>query len=244
MKKLASFLFAFLMSSILVNAQFSIDQITPGTLSGLLTTNEMSNLTSLKITGNIDARDFKTIRDSMPMIETLDLSQVTIVSYTGTQATLGTANTFYPENTIPRNAFYLAMEKSKLSTVIQPSNLMAIGRSAYNQCSGLSNINWPSGLTSIGYSAFYNCRSLKTAVIPPGVTAIDTSTFRNCISLTSVTVPATVKEIRYGAFLQCSELTTLNFMPGSQLSHIGIYAFGVCPNLTSFTLQPTVRFSA
>lgn len=215
--------------------------VTAGNLSGILNSYEKSILTTLKLSGSIDARDFKTMRDSMPMIETIDLSQVTIVSYTGTEGTRNTAVNFYPENAIPRNAFYLATEKSKLTTIIQPSNLLEIGRSAYFSCSGLKNINWPSGLTSIGNAAFYNCRSLQDIVLPSGVTVIDTNAFRACIKLTSVMIPSTINDIRYCAFYQCNELATLNFQAGSQLTYIGNYAFSECIKLTSVTIPSSVK---
>lgn len=225
-----------------VGAVSQVDEysVTPGNLTNVLSTNEKNTLTTLKLSGSIDARDFKTMRD-MPMLTTLDLSLVNIVAYSGVDGPRA-VDTYYPENTIPRNAFFLSTEKSKLTTVIHPASLKAIGRSAYNLCSGLININFPPSINSIGYAAFLNCRSLKSVEIPFGVTVIDTMTFYNCTSLTSVTVPSSVKEIRYGAFMYCSALSSINLMPGTQMTHIGVYAFGLCSKLTSFTLDPTVSF--
>ena len=44
-------------------------EITAGGLKSALTKDELNSLTKLTITGTMDARDFKTIRDSMPLIE-------------------------------------------------------------------------------------------------------------------------------------------------------------------------------
>ncbi|HET9571297.1 MAG TPA: leucine-rich repeat protein [Bacteroidales bacterium] len=227
-------------SRIFSDTKEKVYSVSPGNLANILTAGEKSTLTMLKLSGSIDARDFKTMRD-MPLLDTLDLSQVNIVAYSGTEGPR-TVDTYYPENTIPRNAFYLATEKNKLTTVIQPVNLTGIGRSAYNLCSGLTNINWPSGLKTIGIAAFSNCRNLKTVNIPSGVTTIDSSTFRSCIKLTSINIPSSVTEIRSGAFYQCGELTSVNLAPGSQLRHIGVYAFGLCSKLSSFNLPPSVDF--
>lgn len=213
--------------------------VTAGNLANVLNDTEKATLTTLALSGTIDARDFKTMRD-MPMLETLDLSNVTILSYEGTEGPR-TVYDFYPANTIPRNAFYLSTEKSKLTTVIHPSNLKAIGRSAYNLCSGLQNVNLPSGLNNIGILAFYNCRSLASVVIPEGVEVVDTNTFRNCVKLTSVSIPASVRKINATAFMQCSELSQVTFPLNSNLEEIGFYAFGLCPKLVNFTMPSTVR---
>ncbi len=218
-----------------------IYSVTPGGLSSLLSSYEKSNVTTLKLSGNIDARDFKTMRDSMPLLENLDMSQVNIVEYFGTDGPRYGVIEHYPANTIPRNAFVLQNGKTSLLSVVQPENLIGIGRSAYNRCYNLTNINWPSGIRNMGYAAFNDCQKLKEAVIYNGIAVIDTFVFRNCIQLTSIIIPSSVKEIRYGAFLQCTELSTPIFEPNSQLTHIGYFAFGFCPKITAFLLPPKVN---
>jgi len=69
MKKLI-FLFSLLYLALDTYAQLSktIDLANAGTLSTALTPTELQNVTNLTITGTIDARDFKTMRDSMPLL--------------------------------------------------------------------------------------------------------------------------------------------------------------------------------
>jgi len=78
------------------------------------------------LTGNIDARDFKFIRDSTSMT-TLDLGSATIIAYTGTGGTnncdygLSSHSTLvsavFAANTIPQFAFSYANTLSTVSTV-------------------------------------------------------------------------------------------------------------------------------
>ena len=63
--------------SYMVNAQISKSvEVTPGSLFTLSTTEKLSNVTNLTLTGTMDERDFITMRLGMPLLETLDLSGV------------------------------------------------------------------------------------------------------------------------------------------------------------------------
>ena len=62
----------------------TISVATAGTLKNLLTNTEKNTITNLTITGNLDARDFKLMRDSIPLLEVLDVSAVNIQAYSGT----------------------------------------------------------------------------------------------------------------------------------------------------------------
>ena len=68
-----------------VNAQVvkMVHISTPGTLSTLLTQLEKASVTHLTLTGTIDARDLKTTRDSLPLLEEVDMKGVSIVAYLG-----------------------------------------------------------------------------------------------------------------------------------------------------------------
>ena len=77
-----------------------------GTLSASMTTTELNTVTNLTLTGNINACDFKTMRDKMDQLAVVDLSKATIWDYTGKEGTGGISNTYYPANSIPLKAFY------------------------------------------------------------------------------------------------------------------------------------------
>jgi len=176
-----------------------------GTLSTLLTSSEKSSITSLTISGSIDARDFKTIRDNLPLLRLLDISSVTIPSYTGTQGTEKSSSTFYASNSIPQYAFY--------------NSSTSIGKTS------LTKINLPTSITTIGYGAFVKCSGLMgNFVIPTSVQSISDWAFNSCSGLTGVlSIPLSVAYIGSQAFSSCSNITKI-IIPAST-SSIGDYAF-------------------
>ena len=64
-----------------------------GSLSSSLSVDEKSKITKLTITGKTDARDFKCMRDELGLLNDIDLSNVEIVAYSGTEGTLGSSKT-------------------------------------------------------------------------------------------------------------------------------------------------------
>jgi uncharacterized protein (TIGR02145 family) len=212
------------------NTSKTIQVNTAGTLSSLLTAGELNYVTSLTVTGTIDARDFKTMRDNMPNLGVVDLSGTNIAEYTGTEGTYSTDITDYPVNTTPRLGFY---NKKSLISAILPYTLTALGRSSFNSCSSLISINIPSLVTSIGYAEFNGCSSLSSVNIPSGVKLIDTYTFGSCTSLKSITIPSSVTLIGDFSFNN-SGLTTITLPTG--LNSIGQYAFQGCSALNYVTL--------
>ncbi|MDD4990946.1 MAG: leucine-rich repeat protein [Paludibacter sp.] len=211
--------------------------ISAGGLATAFSPTDMSSIAYLTLTGTIDARDFKTMRDNMPMLTNIDLSGVTILAYSGTEGTYNTTLTDYPANTIPRSAFNTSTGKSTLQSIILPGTLTAIGRAAFNKCSGLKSINIPSSVTSIGYGAFNLCSGLSSVNIPSSVTYIDTWTFGSCKSLKSISIPSSVTSIGYAAFTY-SGLENITLPAGLQT--IGQYAFQNCSSLSSVSIPSTV----
>ena len=82
-------LFCLLFLTLSLQAQVSKTvSISAGGLSSALTKAEKSSITNLTITGTIDARDFKIMRDSMAVLSVLNISNASVASYTGTQEQL------------------------------------------------------------------------------------------------------------------------------------------------------------
>ncbi|MBP8850959.1 MAG: leucine-rich repeat protein [Breznakibacter sp.] len=136
----------------------------PGKLATTYTSAELASMTTLTLEGNIDARDFKIMRDDMPKLTSIDLSNATIVEYTGILGTLSKDITTYSANQIPADAFFnaeLNMGKSELSSVILPTTITSIDSSAFNGCSGLTTVSIPTSVTSLGTKAFANCLGLQ-----------------------------------------------------------------------------------
>lgn len=232
-------LFVGLCLTIMLHAEVPINAtITAGNLKAVLTSTEHSTVTNLTVTGNMDARDFKTIRDDMPMLAVLDLTGVSLVAYTGTEGT--SWRTGYPANEIPEYAFCNEITgcKTSLLSILIPSSATSIGESAFSGCSGLTSISIHSLVTTIKQSAFSGCSSLTTVTIPSSVTTIGGGAFAYCGSLTSIVLPSSVRSIEDGTFWDCSGLISIDIP--SSVTSIGGSAFLRCISLVSVTIPPTV----
>jgi hypothetical protein len=129
--------------------------VTAGGLSTALTSTELATVTNLTITGTIDARDFVTMRDSMPLLAAVDMSAVTIAAYHGGGGTYG--GTSYPANTIPdcsfsnyANAGNINNIELTLTTILLPSSVTSIGKYAFIGCSSLTSVAIVNSVNSIG----------------------------------------------------------------------------------------------
>jgi len=133
----------------------------PGSLSTNLTATEKSTITDLTITGNIDARDFKTMRYNMPLLANLDLSNVTIASYTGSGGTVS-LNTIYPVNELPAGAFNF---NYTLVSIKLPKSIISIGEKAFYACYSLAGeLIIPDNITSVGNYAYSGCFKISGAL--------------------------------------------------------------------------------
>ena len=112
---------------------------------------------------------------------------------------------------------------SKLQS-IDLSNIMALGRSAFQDCSLLASVGDCSGVTSIGGSAFYGCTSLLFIIINNSNTpAIGSQVFDN--SFPFIYVPSDVRTL----YIQAVNWSSIKYLIGS----INDYANINEPTLTS-----------
>jgi uncharacterized protein (TIGR02145 family) len=147
------------------NAFINTFEVTAGQLSTILTAEQLAGLTNLTLTGTIDARDFKTMRDDMPLLAEIDLSGANILAYSGTEGTEGAPND------------YLAFELPKYSFLNPAGGIPKIT---------LTKITLPENLTSISYGAFYGCTGLIKFNIPTKVNTIRNAAFEDCSNLTEI----------------------------------------------------------
>jgi len=156
----------------------------PGTLGSCIKEKQKRKITHLTVTGTIDARDFRMMKDSLPLLSVLNISNVTI-----TQFGTGIVDL---DNAIPEFAFCNKKNnKGKVS---------------------LTSIILPTSITKISESAFEGCEGLTSIVIPASVTFIDDFAFAHCSNLESITIQSYVPfEIRFSSFLlttkQCPKRT-------------------------------------
>ena len=171
MKKSLLILTSFLCFGAFLQAQITKTMsVVPGGLFKALTYDERSNTTHLILTGSMDARDFKTIRDNMPKLEVLDISKVNIAAYEGTEGSEQTdkgrpVKAKYAEKTIPQYAFFKngnGSGKRTIKNVIYPKNLIGVGERAFYACYNLSEVTIPASVVSLESEAYYNCKALAS----------------------------------------------------------------------------------
>ena len=107
-----------------------------------------------------------------------------------TSITVAASNSFYDSrkncNAIIQTSTNTLIAGCK-NTII-PSDIVSIGNSAFDRCSGLTSINIPESVTSIGDYAFSACSGLTSITIPSSVSSIGYSAFSWCSNLTSVNI--------------------------------------------------------
>lgn len=229
--------------------QYAIVKVTAGNLKTILGS-KLSTIRSLNLTGTIDARDFKTMRDQMPALTQLNLRDAVIASYDGPEGTRGTNDYNYPANTIPDYAFYnpnTGWGKSIPHTIILPSTVTSIGENAFYECTGLSTIIPPS-VATIGRYAFHHCIGLNTIDIPSSVISIG----ENAFGYTKGWINVDENNLYYSSIdgvlfnkdqtqlIQCPVSKTGSYSIPSTVKTLNNYAFFFCQDLTKITIPSTV----
>lgn len=211
----------------------------PGSLSTLLTDDEKTTVTNLTVTGMIDVRDIKCMRDQMSVLSDIDLSESNIVAYDGGVVTYPSA-TSYPANELPAYSFrnyYTSLAKTTLKSIILPKSLISIGKSAFSTCPNLESIFIGNSITTIGMDAFIGCYGLTTVKMGSSVTTIGASAFKYCYALSDLTLGDHVASISNSAFEGCSSL--INLVIPNSLTTIGPSAFA-STGITELILPSTV----
>jgi hypothetical protein len=223
---------------------------TAGTLS-TVAASYLSTVTNLTITGTIDARDFKTMRDNMPVLSILNMTAVSINAYSGTDGTYPSSLT-YPANSIPCSAFSFYTNspngKSSLTSVTFPSLIKSIDDYAFRGCTGLTSITIPNSIKNIGIYAFTNCASLVTLnfnakectsnyrynsdpSLGYNISTTNNSPFKNNSSLTTINIGDSVKILPICLFSDCTRIKEINVKAATPPS-IDSYTFnGVSRNI-------------
>ncbi len=218
-----------------------IQIVTPGSLSTLISANELQKIASLTITGTMDSRDFKVLRDNMSYMHYIDISKVKISAYSGKEGTYAcvygnNGSNDYPANEIPAYAFSpTATLTSYIYNIKLPESLKSIGNNAFNQSEILGSLTIPDSVISIGESAFYSCWGLDSIFLPNSVKTIGAGAFNACTSISCFEIPDSVKSIASETFYHCFGLKRISF--GSSVSSISTDLFYDCPNLNELMVS-------
>jgi len=257
-----TFLLLFLSLSIIGQSQVSktINLETAGSLSTLLSEEEKSTITDITVTGIIDARDVKCMRDQIANLANLDLSNANIAAFDGIATS--SISYSYPANEMPKYSFYngtSAKAKKTLVSIILPSSLTSIGQYAFYLCENIKSIYIGNSITNIGLESFKGCYGLTTVTMGNSVKTIQNNAFQYCYLLKNITFSENVTYIGEDAFSNCivnnvvfpNSMTTINdafrecdyltevTLPAS-ITNISNWAFEYCKGLnTIYSLNPT-----
>lgn len=222
----------------------------------LIGEDNLGKVADLTVNGTINSYDIMIMRNKMPNLHYLDLTNAKIVDnsyeyYTGCHS---------ENDVIGTNCF---RDLTKLLTVKLPNTIKQIGKCAFEGCSNLQSITMYEGIETICQNAFWGCSQLKSVTLPNGLITIGGSAFWNCSALENVDFPPTLETIGGSAFWGCNALKTISlpvslrtiesnaFQSCSSLQEVKIpssvtkiydKAFSGCSNLTkvyTYTIEPT-----
>lgn len=223
--------------------------ISVGGLRAALTDIELKNITELTLTGDIDYRDFVTMRYWMPKLKVVDLKGTTVKEY----------NSKYQDNEIPYDAF---RNCSALTRVVLPSKLLSIdenvfcnctslkevvfsdtlfniSNNAFLGCTSLVSVDCPNEVGIIGDGAFADCSNLARITLPNSIFYLGSQAFKRCTSLKEITIPSELYSISTATFATCRTLSRVNF--SDKLEIIETLAFTGCIGLTSLTIPASIN---
>ncbi|MBR5468642.1 MAG: leucine-rich repeat protein, partial [Firmicutes bacterium] len=113
-------------------------------------------------------------------------------------------------------------------------SIETLGDSCFYGCRGFESIEIPSKVTEIPGAAFMFCTNLEELILPEGITSIGGQALCMCSSLEEIELPSTLETIGYGVF-GGSSINKLRIPKNVSYIHYG--AFENCDNLEKFTVH-------
>ena len=196
--------------------------------------NTVNSVVDLKVNGTINSYDIMMLRNQMPNLRILDLSDANILAhsyeYTDGYCSQDSILTSYAftgtgtkirKLTLPKSL--KAIHANTINNQVQELTIHhgTIADSAFVNCTGLRKVVLDPSITAIEHHTFYNCSSLAEATIP-GVKTIGAEAFKNCYALRSIALPTSLERIEMFAF-RGAGLTSVTIP--ANVSHLGVGAF-------------------
>ena len=214
---------------------------------------DLTKVRNLKITGQINSRDFAVMKYLMTRLNALNLKEVIIVA--GESGYLDKEGIQYygsnQDDEIPGEAM---KGKETLTSLVLPDRLRKISGGsgghggAFAECVNLSgSLTIPEGVVELGCAVFAECTSLTGTLTLPstlekiglvkGYDAGWDGAFVGCNFVCELKLPDSLKEIGMGTFNQCRNLYGELRLPDG-LEAIGAAAFYGCENLSGSLVIP------
>lgn len=152
----------------------NIDMNNPGTLNQLISEEDAIKLSSLTISGSINADDISFINQCCPSLKSLDLGKAQVMDLVDDDG-----NILAHSNVLPRSALS-GYHLSNLETLILPESLEKLGDYSIASFHKLKSITIPKGVYDYGTETFYYTLFLDTiCVLNPEPVLIDPSVLRD-----------------------------------------------------------------
>lgn len=123
---------------------------------------------------------------------------------------------------------------TQLDALILPESVTMIGGHAFEGCTNLESIALGQSVTNIDRYAFKGCSALTSFSMPHSVLSLGTEAFAGCTNLVSIAFSEKIPEISKGAFADCNSLITLMIPSGT--TYIAPSAFQNCTGLAGLTI--------
>ena len=214
---------------------YCVNVTEPGTLGRLIKADKKNpmKIKNLKVSGTISDEDFYFMRDSMAILEAVNLKESRVVDVKCSKLTLPGHNDEYGKSTIfatreagtyddviPDNAF---VNKKSLYSIVLPEYINQIGASSFQNSSISGALVLPDDVNIIWGGAF-STTNITDVVLPARLEILAGNVFNGCESLSGVfSLPEAIKYIGSSTFANCAYTGSL-ILPNS-LEYIGASAF-------------------
>ena len=196
---------------------------TPGTLGRLIKAagKNPNKIRNLKVTGSVTTNDFYFMRDSMSILEAVNMKESKVVNGL-------LLDKSYSNDVIPINAF---KNKTTLTKFVFPETITRIEQGAFSRTLLAGHITLPNTLQYLGIKDSYSLEwgvfldtKISSITFPDGLKVIGYAAFSGCSSLTgSLLIPDSVEYIADRAFEKCNFSGILH-LP-ENVEYIGTCAF-------------------
>lgn len=190
----------------------------------------LKKITSLKVNGTINSYDIMMMRNQMPNLLDIDLSDASIVA-NDYEYTKG-----YHSKKDTLTAYSFTGTGTHIRKAILPNTVTCIEQNVFNT-PYLQEVVLPKNLLVIGDKTFYGCSALRSINLPESLTSIGESAFQGA-GLTEVAIPANVETIGYFAFGGGYTNGGSYFSYYSEVSSTGTYYWGIENLMPYYTKKP------